>query len=77
MSKTLDNIGIFIRQINTAAIADVAVNNCNLLMVSVVKGQSVDIFMDRGKHCQSNTGLDKLITKFCGVDSQAAKVIDQ
>lgn len=46
-------------------------------MVSVVKGQSVDIFMDRGKHRQSNTGLDKLITKFCGVDSQAAKVIDQ
>ena len=29
--------------------------------------------MDRGKHCQSNTGLDKLITKFCGVDSRQPK----
>ena len=77
MSKTVDNIGIFIRQIDAAAISDIAVYNGNLLMIPVVKRQPVHILMNRCKNSQTDTGFTQFIPEFSRINSKTAKIINQ
>ena len=77
MSKTLNNIGILIRQIDSAGIADISVNNGDFLMVPIVKGQSGNVFDNRRKNADPNAKLRQFMPDLIAVHKETAKIIQK
>ena len=77
MSKTHNIIGVLICQINASCISDIAINYCNLLMVTIIKRQSCHIFMNWIKNTQLYSSALQIFTERMIIDNQCTKVIKQ